>query len=196
MSSESLSSPSADGGKTARKADDTSTSTSSRNSQEAAYTTALLRSLKYGGVKFLRYMMVDACNNIRCKVVPVDHLLKDVKDGKRSNEMSLKDQVSIAMACCAGVPYDQDALVEGSGIDGKHVLTLQPDLFTLRPLPYAPKTAAVLGTLHDQFNGELSDLCTRGMLHSTIQELEDKFGLGCVSCASSKEIVCLGQICL
>jgi glutamine synthetase len=151
-------------------------------SQEKMYSVALLRSLKYAGIKFLRYMIVDMCNNVRCKAVPIDHLLREdgISDGVVLSS-SLDHQVSIAIASCAGVPFDQDVVVLESGIDAKQVLPVKPDLLTLRPLPYSPKTALVLGTLHDQYSGSISDLCTRGLLKRVIQDLGANYDLECVS---------------
>jgi len=56
-------------------------------------------------------------------------------------------------------------------------LTVKPDLGSLKILPYASQTAMVLGTLHDQVTGELSPLCTRGLLHRVIESARDDFGL-------------------
>ena len=144
--------------------------------QEAAYSTALLRSLQHGGVKFLRYIAVDVCNNIRCKAIPIDHLLRN-----RGEAVTLDCQVSVAEVCCGGLPFYADYIIGGTGLDARNVLIIKPDLFTLRVLPYAPKTACVLGTLCNQFTGELSPICTRGLLARVIQNAAEQHDIAFVS---------------
>ena len=137
--------------------------------QEAAYSTALIRSLQHGGVKFLRYLTVDVCNNLRCKAIPIDYLLRN--DGIIA---SLNCLVSVATVCYAGLPFYADSIVQDSGMDARNQITIKPDLFTLRVLPYAPKTAMVLGTLHDQYSNELSPVCTRGLLKKIVKDAAEK----------------------
>eukprot|EP00980_Cylindrotheca_fusiformis_P030854 scaffold25523_cov108-Cylindrotheca_fusiformis.AAC.1 len=77
---------------------------SDANNKEAAVSKALLRNLHFHGVKFIRYMIVDLCNNIRCKVKPVKQLLLS-----SSSEDSLFDfQVSMAEINCGGLPNYAD----------------------------------------------------------------------------------------
>ena len=140
----------------------------------SAYTTALLRSLRFAGVQFLRYYSVDACNNVRCKAKIVDRLLRD-------NESSLNNQVSIAEVCHAGLPYYADAMVDGTGMTAKNVLILQPDLNSFRILPYAPKSAAVFGNSVDQFTNEASSLCTRSLLGRVVREAREEHNIVFVS---------------
>jgi glutamine synthetase len=152
---------------------------------ESAYTTALLRSLQSAGVKFLRYFAVDVCNTVRCKAVPIDHLLRNSHDittmtSTRTKTTTLNCQVSIAQVCFAGLPSYADNVIEGTGFDAKHVLVIQPDLFSLCILPYAPKTALVLGTLHDQSSGSLSPLCTRGLLANVVRDAASRINLAFV----------------
>lgn len=140
----------------------------------AAYTTALLRSLKFAGVQFLRYYTVDACNNIRSKAKMVDRLLQDSD--------SLNNQVSIAEVCYAGLPSYADYMIEGTGMNAKNVLIVQPDLESFRILPYAPKSAVVFGNSIDQFTNEPSPLCTRSLLGRVVREAAEehniKFSVG------------------
>lgn len=145
-------------------------STTSNNSPESAYTTALIRSMQFSGVQFLRYMTVDACNNIRCKVKPVKHLL-------RSNATSLNNEVSIASVCYAGLPHFADYMIDGTGMDAKHLLAVQPDLSTFRNLPYAPKTAVVIGDLRDQYSEQPSPLCSRTVLRNVVQQAAEQHNL-------------------
>lgn len=159
----------------------TSTTTKSYNhNQERAYTTALLRSMQFSGVQFLRYVTVDACNNIRCKVVPVKHLQRT--NNNTTTASCLNNQVSIASVCYAGLPHFADIMIEGTGMNAKHVLTVQPDLNTFRNLPYARKTALVIGDLLDQYTDEPSPLCTRTLLKSVLQQAAElhniTFGVG------------------
>lgn len=139
----------------------------------SAYTTALLRSLKFAGVQFLRYYTVDACNNIRAKAKPIDRLLRD-------NE-SLDNQVSIAEVCYAGLPHYADFMIDGTGMNAKNVLIVQPDLNSFRILPYAKKSAVVFGNSIDQFTNEPSPLCTRSVLGRVVEEAKEKHNIVFVS---------------
>ena len=136
---------------------------------EETATTALLHTLQFAGVTFLRYMAIDAYNSIRCKAVPLHHLSKS----RRWN-----NQVSIAQVCFAGLPTYGDVALEGSGLDARHVLNVQPDLSTLRILPYAPTSAVVLGNAWD--SNHVSPLCTRGLL-SRVMETARTHGIEFVS---------------
>lgn len=129
---------------------------------ERAYTTALLRSLQFSGVKFLRYFIVDVFNNIRSKAKPIDILLK-------KDVASLNQEVSMAEVCCGGVPFYADSMQPNTGLDARKVLSIQVDPASVRVLPYAPKSAIVLGDLIDQFTGEVSPLCTRSLLRRVVQ---------------------------
>lgn len=144
--------------------------------QEAAYSTALIRSLQHGGVKFLRFLTVDVCNNVRCKAVPIEYLLTR-NDGVVA---SLNCLVSVATVCYGGMPFYADIIVQDSGMDARNQIIIKPDLFTLRVLPYAPKTAMVLGTLHDQYSKELSPVCTRGLLAKIVKDAAEKHNIAFV----------------
>ena len=142
------------------------------SAQEAAYTLALLYSLQAASVEFIRYLMVDVCNTVRCKAVPLNHLLK--------NGSSLNYQVSVATVVMAGLPSFADSVLEETGLDASGLLTMQPDLSTMRVLPYARKSALVLGGLYDQ--GETrSGLCTRGLLQRVAKRAKEEFGIAFVS---------------
>lgn len=145
----------------------------------SAYATALLRSLHFSGVQFLRYFTVDVCNNVRCKVKPVGHLLQ--------NQKGLEGEVSIASVCYAGLPYYADYMIANeTGLDATTVQTVQPDLNSFRILPYAPKSALVMGNLFEQHNSnsssnEPSPLCARGLLRKVVQEAAEKHNIAFVS---------------
>lgn len=135
---------------------------------ESGFTVALLRSLQFSGVKFLRYFVIDAFGNTRCKVRPIDDLLR------QGHGVSLRHQASIAAVCFAGLPFYADVMVHGSGMDAKNVLTIEPDMNSLRILPYAPKSAIVIGDALDQYTNAASPLCTRSVLKRVIREAEEK----------------------
>jgi len=137
------------------------------------YQSAVLRSLRAANVKFLRYAILDSFNTVRSKTVPIDHALRILKRGGDP----FANPVSIAEVCYAGLPPSADVPVEGAGLTAKNVLALQPDFATLRVLPYSPSTAMVMCTSHDQRTGELSPLCTRGLLGGVMQRGRDDLGL-------------------
>lgn len=147
------------------------------SSREAAYTAALLRSLKGGGVKFLRYTAVDSAGNVRAKIKPVDYLLKAQKRNRNRESSIMNQQVSIAAICFAGLPSYGDVMVEGTGLTAENVLTLQPDLSSLRILPHAPQTARIMTTLNDQYTDAPSPLDTRGLLQRLVQDTENNLDL-------------------
>lgn len=125
-----------------------------------ATNTALLRALKSAGVQFVRYVTVDSSNNTRSKAVPLKRLLKSNK---------LDNQVTIAEVCYGGLPAYSDAMVSGSTVDARRVLVVKPDMSTLQVLPYASKTAMVMGSVHDAHTNKVSSLCTRGLLARVLE---------------------------
>lgn len=148
------------------------------DSQLFGATNVLLNILKHVNVDFLRFASVDISNNIRTKAVPIKRLIKDKGECAVSLHPVLDDQVSIAKVCMAGMPSYDDVVIPGSGISAKDVLMIKPDLNSLKILPYSPKSAMVFGTMHDQRTGELSPLCTRGLLSRVIETAKEKFGIG------------------
>lgn len=140
-----------------------------------AVTTALLHTMQFAGVKFLRYLAVDACNSIRCKAAPLHHLQKSKR---------LDHQVAIAQVCFAGLPTFGDYMLESTELDASRILTVQPDIGTLRILPYAPSSAVVMGTAVDPTSNSVSPLCTRGLL-SRVLETARQHGIEFVSRASA-----------
>jgi glutamine synthetase len=135
---------------------------------------ALLRSLHFSGVKFLRFVSLDTSGNVRAKVRPIDSLLSQ-------QSPSLSDQVSIAAICFAGLPYYADVMIPGTGLDAKDVCKIEPDLNSLRILPYAPKTAMVMGYILNQYNNESSEYCCKAVLQRVIQEAAEKCNIAFVS---------------
>lgn len=148
---------------------------SKQESEKAAHTQALLRSLHFTGVKFLRFMTVDVCNNIRAKVKPVDLLLSS------SDNISLDNQVSVAEVCYGGLPFYADYMIEGTGMTAQNVLSIQPDLSSFRNLPYSPKSAVIMGNLMDQYTNEPSPLCTRGLLAQVVEKASKEHNIEFVS---------------
>jgi len=141
----------------------------SSSAEKRAYAEALLRTLSFANVKFVRYLALDVCNNARCKAVPTAHLRKSG---------SVEYQVATAKVCFAGLPSFADAMQPETGLDAQDTVVLMPDLSTLRILPYSPKSALVLGNLHDQRTGLLSDLCCRGLLQSILDKAADEHQIG------------------
>jgi len=141
---------------------------------------AILRSLRAAGVNFLRYAIVDAYNTIRCKTVPLPRAF-DLLPGRTSGNSAvngpLDKNVSIAEVCFAGLPTHADVPVPAANLSARNVLTLQPDLSSLRVLPYAPRTAMVMCTAHNQRTNELSPLCTRGLLERVLHEAREGMGI-------------------
>eukprot|EP00523_Entomoneis_sp_CCMP467_P008125 CAMPEP_0168741532 /NCGR_PEP_ID=MMETSP0724-20121128/12566_1 /TAXON_ID=265536 /ORGANISM="Amphiprora sp., Strain CCMP467" /LENGTH=475 /DNA_ID=CAMNT_0008789047 /DNA_START=86 /DNA_END=1513 /DNA_ORIENTATION=- len=137
---------------------DHETTTSSQERQ--AYSQAMLRILSVSGVQFVRMHALDLYNTPRVKALPLSHLQR---------LQSVDKHVASAKIVFGGLPTTADVMVAGSGLDAQDTVIFHPDLSTLRILPYSPKSALVLGTLHDQATGLLSDLCTRGLLQQIAQ---------------------------
>lgn len=138
---------------------------------------ALLRSLQFSGVKFLRLVSLDVTGNLRAKVKPIDSLLCHPT-------ISLGDQVSIATISCAGLPCYADVMVPGTGLDARDVCKVEPDLNSFRILPYSPKTAAVMGYLTNQYTNESSEYCCKAILRRVIQEAAQNHNIAFVSSKS------------
>jgi len=142
--------------------------------ESSACATALLRSLHFSGVRFLRYFTVDAFNNVRCKAKPVENLL--------SQKHGLEDGVSIAEICYAGLPRYADMAVSQTGLTAAKSLVVRPDLSTLRILPYAPSSAMVLGWSVDPFaNNDDSPYCTRSLLRRVVRAAKRDHNVAFVS---------------
>jgi len=135
---------------------------------------AILRSLRAAGVKFIRFTTVDAYNTIRCKTVPLAQLISQ----RRTNQAfsPLSNPVSIAEICFAGLPSSAD-VPAAPNLSSRNVLTLQPDFSSLRILPYASKTAMVMCTAHNQQSGDLSPLCSRGLLQRVLRSAKEDLGI-------------------
>ena len=138
---------------------------------------ALLRILKAQGVKFLRFMVVDACNNIRVKAVPLNHC----------NPSTV---VTFAMVCFAGTPAYGDVFLPQTGFDARDFLVVKPDYGTLRTLPYNKKSAAVFGFARTA--DAQSPLCTRGLLSRVIHTAQTSLNLVFVSTKSTEHKLNVG----
>jgi glutamine synthetase len=145
--------------------------------------------MQYAGVEFVRYYYVDLVNQPRCKVVPLSHFIKEPHDASSSsNSTPGLTNVAFAAVVMGGLPSYGDVCVPDSGYDASGTVYLKPDLSTLRILPYSPKSAIVTGTLLRQqpYQGgrrgpgspDVSELCTRSLLQSTLKKLDDTFGVG------------------
>jgi glutamine synthetase len=146
-----------------------------KESQDQGAIEALLHTLQFANVDFLRFSFVDVANSIRAKAVPIKRL---VSSPRGESGTILDDQVSIPKVCVAGLPSYKDVMIAETKIDAKDVLMIRPDLSSLRILPYATRSAMVFGTLHDQRTGELSNLCPRGLLARVIETADEKLGIG------------------
>lgn len=116
-------------------------------------------------------------------MVPIPHAMRLLPNRRTKSSTSsppflpLDNPTSIAEVCFAGLPSHADVPVASSNLTGRNVLTLQPDFSSLRILPYAPRTATVMCTAHDQQTGELSPLCTRGLLERVLREAREGMGV-------------------
>mmetsp|Transcript_12492 Transcript_12492/g.23442 ORF Transcript_12492/g.23442 Transcript_12492/m.23442 type:complete len:803 (-) Transcript_12492:61-2469(-) len=142
---------------------------------------AILNTLLNANVEFLRFASIDIVNNMRVKAIPVTSLIQSL-----NGEMSvitptlsmLNGRVCISKASMAAVTCYGDNVVPETGLDTKDVLVLEPDIGTLKILPYSPKSAILFGTLHDQRTGHLSPFCTRGLLARVLETAQEKVGVG------------------
>jgi glutamine synthetase len=140
----------------------------SQSSQVSGAIMALLNTLNYANVKFIRFAALDISNSIRTKVVPVKRLLIEGMEG----------QVLIANVCIGGLPAFADQMIPETGIDAKDSLILKPDLRTFRILPYSSTSGMIFGTMHDQRTGQLSEFCTRGILQRVLETATRRYGIG------------------
>ncbi|KAL7468242.1 hypothetical protein ACHAXS_008468 [Conticribra weissflogii] len=144
---------------------------------------AILRSLRAAGVKFLRYAVVDAYNSMRCKTVPISHIMSQLPNRTQqawytlSATLPLDNAVSIAEGCIAGMVSYADKIVPLSKLSARNVLVLRPDVCSLRILPYASQTAMVMCTAHNQKTNELSPLCTCGLLERVLHAARENLGI-------------------
>jgi hypothetical protein len=99
----------------------TSSLKDSPSSLESAYTKALLRSLQFQGVQFLRYLTLDPYNNVRAKAVPITHLMK--RKQEHQPLLSLHKQCSIAEVCHGGLASYADHMVEGTGMSPRYMIS-------------------------------------------------------------------------
>jgi glutamine synthetase len=132
-----------------------------------ASSTALLRSLSFAKVKFLRYFTLDVGGNVRCKVIPIAFL--------RKCPSRLLEGVAIVKVSIGGMPSYADLILPESGLTAAGTLMLRPDLETLRVLPYSPDSAIVLGSLHE--DDATCNVCCRSFLRSTVQDFMEKHNL-------------------
>ena len=141
----------------------------------------LLHTLQYANIKFLRYMSIDVSNNLRSKVIPLENLNQSCSE--------LYNKVAIAKICIGGLPSHADTILPGTGLDAQHVLMLQPDISSLRILPYTKSSAMVFGTLHQCTSSELpsresnilgsvSEYCTRSLLQRVLHFAKIEYGIG------------------
>lgn len=142
----------------------------------------LLHTLQSANIKFLRYASIDITNNLRTKVIPIHDLLQTFE---------VYNKVSIAQVCMGGLPSYADVLLPETGLNAQHVLMVQPEMSSLRILPYTMSTAMVFGTLHQCQSridivgqgdkstlGSVSEFCTRSLLHRVLYFAKEEHGIG------------------
>lgn len=148
---------------------------------------ALLRTLTFAGVKFIRFQLLDAANNPRIKCIPVSHLLQQYQDKTSvgDNDDDNDDvgglesiQVQFARIVIAGLPSFGDYCQPNSGLDARGTVVLIPDWETFRILPYAPTAAVVLGQIQEYGTGIMSDLCARGLLQRVVHQAAESLCIG------------------
>jgi glutamine synthetase len=140
-------------------------------SSDIASSIALLRTLSFAKVKFIRYLTLDICGNVRCKVIPVEFL--------RKHPAKLLQGIALVKVSVGGLPSYADHMVLDSGLTAAGTLLLRPDLATMRILPYAPDSAVVLGTLYEAASASstaddpmpllVSDFCCSSLLQRVVQ---------------------------
>mmetsp|Transcript_1501 Transcript_1501/g.2333 ORF Transcript_1501/g.2333 Transcript_1501/m.2333 type:complete len:491 (+) Transcript_1501:162-1634(+) len=135
---------------------------------------AVLTALNVAGVQFVRFAALDVSNNLRCKLVPLDRLLADPS--------KFYSGVGIAEVVLGGLTSREDVPVKGWGDSPARLLSLIPDISSLRILSCNKTTAMVLGTLQqpsadDNLKFSSSPLCTRHLLKRVVQTAEKAFGL-------------------
>nr|WP_319372695.1 glutamine synthetase [uncultured Methanobacterium sp.] len=108
---------------------------------------------------FIRVVWCDNANIIRAKAVCVD----SVEDQEVSVGISRGQQ---------GVPVMYDGVVAGCGLDPVGEITLQGDMSTLTPIPYAPGHARVMGDMFHE--GKVWGNCPRGFLKKMMATLQEE----------------------
>jgi glutamine synthetase len=113
----------------------------------------LFRTLQSTGIQFIRYFSVDICNTPRCKVVPIKFLVEQHqqqqlnRNNTNNKSLLLEPAVAISQVCFGGMPPYDDVIVNETGYTAQYSLPLQPDLSTIRILPYITRDTKPLGPL-------------------------------------------------
>ena len=147
---------------------------------------ALLYTLDYAGIEFLRFAVVDLSNILRTKAIPLTRLIhiKSATNNNSNSHFNLNNKVTMAQVSVGGFPQYGDAILPETQLDAKKVLALHPDVSTLRILPYASKSAMVLCTLWENQNynsgitPSISPFCTRSILSKVIQQAQREYNIG------------------
>jgi glutamine synthetase len=118
-----------------------------------------VEALKAQGIRFVRVVWCDNGNVIRGKAIHIDAL-----GGREHLGVGLS-------AAQQAVPVTVDGVAPGSGLGPVGEVWLVPDWSTLRPLPYAPGHARVMGDMVN--NGQPWPWCARQFLRRQVQQLAE-----------------------
>ena len=157
----------------------------------AAIVQALLRTLAYAKVQFVRCVALDVGGQVRCKVLPVAYLQKNpgklLSFSQRqsttagSSSSNRSGAIQLVKACIGGLPSFGDVVQTQSGFTAQGTLHFEPDLASLRILPYDCSSALVLGNLWDDAesprSANPSDLCCRSLLQNVLERARREYQL-------------------
>ena len=118
---------------------------------------ALLQSLSSAGVKWIRFVITDASNQIRSKAINIT--ARQVEDNP---EMILDG--AMVVTCINGLFTHVDGIAYGTSVGSE---LMMPNLGTLHVLPYHPSHAAMYCT-NFAAPDKISDLCPRAFLEKQI----------------------------
>jgi len=121
--------------------------------------------LEESGIRYIRFQWVDYTNTVRFRIMPLSYF-KKLLEGNRPG---------IAVAKVAlGIVY----LIVASGFAPMEEYLITPDLSTIRPCPYEPGHASIVGWIEEKAGVVDSqgkpvlqvDLCPRGILRRIVEE--------------------------
>lgn len=118
---------------------------------------ALHQSLRAAGVKWIRYVVTDVSNQLRCKAIDIT-----TRQIEENPELILHG--AMTPTCINGLNTHLDSIAYGSASESE---LMMPNVETLHVLPYAP-THATMYCTNFFAPGQVSDLCTRAFLQKQI----------------------------
>ena len=114
---------------------------------------ALLQSLNCAGVKLIRFVITDASNQIRSKVINIT-----TREVEENPEIILHGVM--VPTCINGLFTHGNGIAHGTAVGTELIM---PNLETLNVLPYLPSHAAMYCT-NFTAPDKISDLCSRAFL--------------------------------